>query len=298
MREDGGPTDGSGNGKRWSLAPREAFERALARADVDEGLVRALSQMPLERIIEAFACGRCATPQGQRACIAAGQRLLPAAVRAYAETTHQFADGAASVSSPQSDAGRCPGYGDASLMGHCLRALVPMQAVMSAVAHAVMGGRSFYRGPMVVGADGSDHDDFSIARGPRRMCAPSERDRLRLMALLWSDRVVAPRPSGAPTGLTASHWGAVALEPKSDSHCVMMELTGDGGNVNADTTRSRLAEVASMWRADPRLVTNVHPTDARIRARITPPFWSDDPTECNVLIDGDPAFGLVLEWND
>lgn len=240
---------------------RERFQKALG---VNPRLESALREVPLSRIVGAFACARCVNDAGRRAC------RLP---NAGQET---------------------PGYRDRSLFARCIRSLVLPAAVYGLVDEAMRSGGPTAHGWGHVCADERALDGASD-RPTLRLCTPAERDCVRLAAWTWAGAVTCGtplEPRGNPTVLC---WEVVSREPETPSHALVLGM--EAHFIDASPYSAPLASVAKMLKSVRRDVNRqIHPWDARIMAAIDRPFWTGDPNVCNVLIDDDPHFAIAAEW--
>ncbi|BCU03804.1 hypothetical protein [Pandoravirus japonicus] len=278
----------------------DVFIRLLRQAGASDGVSAAFRDMPVSRVLAAFACARCAPPDGHALCLAD-------------QTDHRARRWAAAdkEANRKSTGGGGPpllasaGYEDRTLLGACIRALVPANVVFT-IVDAVMGAGRPGDGvddPLRVCADRRMMDRHD--RTPLRLCKPAERDRTRLRAWAWLDAVAARE--AAPRWRADAHafgpcWEAVARPCTSPSSALLL-----GVDASMEHGCCREVDLGAMGRtlrqmkkdaANPkgRVRRLTCPHDARIFAFIERPLWADDPTVCNVFIEDDVGFAIAAEW--
>nr|UMO78719.1 hypothetical protein [Pandoravirus belohorizontensis] len=277
----------------------DVFIRLLRQAGASDGVSAAFRDMPVSRVLAAFACARCAPPDGHALCLA---DQIDHRARRWAAADERDnkkdSSGGPPLLAPA-------GYDDRTLLGACIRALVPANVVFT-IVDAVMGAGRPGDGvddPLRVCADRRmmDRND----RAPLRLCKPSGRDRTRLRAWAWLDAIAARE--AAPGWRADAHafgpcWEAVARPCASPSSALLLGV--DASMEHGCCREVDLGEMGRTLRqmkkdaANPkgRVRRLTCPHDARISAFIERPFWADDPTVCNVFIEDDVGFAIAAEW--
>ncbi|AGO84211.1 hypothetical protein psal_cds_455 [Pandoravirus salinus] len=257
----------------------------LRRAGVDADVLLAFRDTPVTRILAAFACAKCAPPDGHALCLA---DQINHRVRRWAA-----GDGDPGPLAPA-------GYADRTLLGACIRALVP-DKVVHAVVDAILCLDDTETCDNVRVC--ADRDILSKKDAtPLRLCKPSARDRARLRAWAWLNSMAAERARAWVGCIRASgpFWEDVARPCASTSRATILSLNADlpcglRGEVDAVALAQYardLEDDAARGRVE-RLVCHL---DARTTAFLRPPYYTGDYTSCNVFIEGDALFGLGAKW--
>lgn len=263
----------------------------LQQAGVSDDVQRAFCDMPQSRVLAAFACGKCAPPDGHALCLADQMDHRTRRWSAFGRGK----GGDAALLAPA-------GYADRTLLGACIRALVPANVIFTmvdAILHAKDAGAC---DNVWVCADRR-----MMARNdrtPSRLCKPSERDRTRLRAWAWLDAMAGQRAKGwrADAHAFGPCWEAVARPCASPSNALLLGVTADMEHgCCREVDAAELARSVQKMKDDadrPKSRTKrlVCPHDARIVAFIERPLWSDDPVVCNVFVEGDAVFAIAAEW--
>lgn len=262
-----------------TTTPSTEFRVTLQQSDVDPRLLALLTNMPLSRVIDAFACARCAS-DGPAACLDD--------LGHHGRRTNQKAPSV---------------YSDRSLLGQCIRALVPVEAIFAAVDAAVRSGRGAdRRWARVYNDNNADAQHKESSGSSLRLCTPTERDLTRLAAWTWTEVVSADHSPLWKSACCASAqcWHAAAYLPSSlgyasvlgirtiDERCCSSQHAFEAAWLARNLERCQEAhtrkEVERMQ----------HPCDARIFAFSK--HRSLDSRGCYTYIDGDPLFIIIADW--
>lgn len=318
--EQGDPLSGG-------AAPREGVLASLLRqAGVGVDVIVAFREMPLSRVLDAFACAKCARPDGHALCLAdqidhrerRWQAMAHCNERASDDdddtaesddgddddNSHTYNNASAGVKQgtqygvPLASAG----YEDGSLMGACIRAIVPVNVVFTIIEAILFQDH----------ASAVDHvrvcaDRQMMARRDRpamRLCRPVARDRLRLRAWAWADSVARRRTKRWRSDAHAFGpcWEAIARPCDSPSDALVLGIGADAEGCYCQ--RDNAANMAREFQAkedtaarDPGRLERVEcPYDPRIVGFVESPFWSTCATVFRVRIGGDPTFAIVAQW--
>nr|UDO48083.1 hypothetical protein [Pandoravirus massiliensis] len=302
------PTDAS-----TAATPQEDVLLSLMRqAGVPSDIRASFRDIPLSRVFRAFSCAKCARPDGHALCL--DDQIDHRRRRWTANGYHDDCSAAGSGDERDNDTqGQSPdmalasaGYEDRSLMGACIRALVPANVVFT-IVEAIL---------FIADADATEHvrvcaDRQMMARaapeGGRpamRLCHPAARDRLRLRAWAWTDTVARQRARSWRSDAHAFGpcWEAVARPCDSPLKALLLGVSADVDNGYcrqidaAQLARDFHEREDAAARGLSRLKRVDCPYDPRIVGFIDSPFWSDQPTLFNVHIADDPTFVIAAEW--
>ncbi|WBR14285.1 hypothetical protein pkur_cds_110 [Pandoravirus kuranda] len=325
---------GSDESTAHSTAQREGvLESLLRQAGVAADVRFAFCQMPLTRVLGAFACAKCARPDGHVLCLADQIAHRKRRWKAIGHHDGPHSDSSDNDDDTTDDGGngggaddddakrtrksnvtqqaehRVPplasaGYEDRTLMGACIRALVPANVVSTVVGAILRHGRAGATDDVRVCADRQMMARHN--RPPMRLCRPAARDRLRLRAWAWLDSVARER---------AQHWvsNAQAFGPCWEAVARPCALSSDARilcvSMDAGVGYCRQVDVAEMARefqsrkdaaarkdAGGRIERVECHYDPRIVGFIESPFWSDEPTALYVSVEGDATFSIAAEW--
>ncbi|AVK76800.1 hypothetical protein pmac_cds_112 [Pandoravirus macleodensis] len=305
-------------------APREGVLASLLRqAGVAADVRAAFRDMPLSRVLDAFACAKCARPDGHALCLADQidhRKRRWKAMGHCIERADDNDDGDDDGDDDSGDGHTCDanasdkqeaqysvplalaGYEDGSLMGACIRAIVPVNVVFTIIEAILFQDH----------ASAVDHvrvcaDRQMMARRDRpamRLCRPVARDRLRLRAWAWADSVARQRTKRWRSDAHAFGpcWEAIARPCDLPSDALVLSISTDAEGCYCQ--RDNAANMAREFQAnedtaarDPgRLERVERPYDPRIVGFIESPFWSHCPTVFRVRIGGDSTFAIAAEW--
>ncbi|AVK75731.1 hypothetical protein pneo_cds_124 [Pandoravirus neocaledonia] len=326
---------GSDESTAHSTAQREGvLESLLRQAGVAADVRFAFCQMPLTRVLDAFACAKCARPDGRVLCLADQVAHRKRRWKAIGHHDGSHTDSSDNDDDTTDDGGNggggdddddanrtrksnvtqsahhrvsllaSAGYEDTTLMGACIRALVPANVVSTVVGAILRHGRAGATDDVRVCADRQMMARHN--RPPMRLCRPAARDRLRLMAWTWLDSVARERAHHWVSNAQAFGpcWEAVACPCDLSSNAQILCVGVDAGvgyccQVDAAEMAREFQlrkDTAARGDGDSRLERIDCPYDPRIVGFIEPPFWSDEPTVFYVAIDGDARFAITAEW--